>query len=124
VEAAPTEAFVAAAQQAVNAQLDACTEQKVLQPTGCPFGIVVDDRISGDPHWSFAEYPQITVAAGAESWVIPATRGDAHLEVDVQSLYDGSITRYDADVPFTMTGNLYLMSDGTVAATLKDDGDA
>jgi hypothetical protein len=124
VEAAPTDEFVTAAQKAVNAQLDACTEQKVLQPTGCPFGIVVDDRISGDPQWSFDDYPEITVEAGAESWVIPTTRGDAHLEVDVQSLSDGSITRYDADVPFTMTGNLYLMSDGTVAATIKEDGDA
>jgi hypothetical protein len=124
VEAVPTDDFLAAAQKAVNAQLDACTEQKVLQPTGCPFGIVVDDRISGDPEWSFGEYPEITVDAGAESWVIPATRGDAHLEVDVQSLYDGSITPYDADVPFSMVGNLYIMSDGTVEARIKEDGGA
>lgn len=124
VEAAPTEGFVAAAQEAVNAQLDACTEQKVLQPTGCPFGIVVDDRILGDPLWSFDEYPEITVEAGAESWVIPAVRGDAHLEVDVQSLFDGSVTAYDADVPFSMIGNVYVMSDGTVQVIVEDDGDA
>ncbi|WP_411720652.1 hypothetical protein [Mycetocola sp.] len=124
VVAAPTDEFVAAAQESVNAQLDACTEQKVLQPTGCPFGIVVDDRISGDPQWSFENYPEIRVEAGTESWVFPTTRGDAHLEVDVQSLTDGSITPYDADVPFSMTGSLYIMSDGTVAATLKEDGDA
>ncbi|MET0715243.1 MAG: hypothetical protein ABWY57_10045 [Mycetocola sp.] len=124
VKAAPTDEFVTAAQKAVNAQLDACAEQKVLQPTGCPFGIVVDDRILGDPQWSFEEYPEVTVEAGPESWVIPTTRGDAHLEVDVQSLYDGSITPYDADVPFSMAGNLYILSDGTVAATLTEDGDA
>jgi hypothetical protein len=122
VEASPTEEFLAAAQEAVNAQLDTCAEQKVLQPTGCPFGIVVDDRISGDPLWSFDDYPEITVEPGAESWVIPATPGDAHLEVDVQSLTDGSITRYDADVPFSMVGNIYIMSDGTVEATVKEDG--
>ncbi|MCU1560737.1 MAG: hypothetical protein JWP90_1690 [Mycetocola sp.] len=124
VEAAPTDEFLAAAQKSVNAQLDACAEQKVLQPTGCPFGIVVDDRISGDPQWSFEDYPQISVEAGTESWVIPPTRGAAHLEVDVQSLFDGSITPYDADVPFSMVGNLYVLSDGTVAATIKEDNDA
>lgn len=121
VEATPTEWFVSVTQEAVNAQLDACAEQKVLQPTGCPFGLVVDDRISGDPLWSFDDYPEVTVEAGAESWVIPSVSGDAHLEVDVQSLFDGSITPYDADVPFTMVGNAYLMSDGTVQVTLAEE---
>jgi hypothetical protein len=120
VEATPTEEFVAAAQKAVNAQLDTCAEQKVLQPTGCPFGIVIDDRISGDPLWSFDVYPEISVEPGAESWVIPAVQGAAHLEVDVQSLSDGSITPHDADVPFTMVGNVYLMSDGTVQAAVTE----
>lgn len=124
VEATPTDWFIGVAQEAVNAQLDACTEQKVLQPTGCPFGIVVDDRISGDPQWSFDDYPEITVEPGAESWVIPAVQGDAHLEVDVQSLFDGSITPYDADVPFSMVGNVFVSSDGTVQVTLAEDGDA
>ena len=122
VEAEPTEEFVAAAQEAVNAQLDACTEQKVLQPTGCPFGIVVDDRISGEPEWSFEDYPEITVEAGADSWLIPAVPGAAHLKADVQSLFDGSITRYDEDVPFSMVGNIYVMSDGTVEVTITEDG--
>ena len=122
VEATPTDEFIAAAQKAVNAQLDACTEQKVLQPTGCPFGMVVDDRISGEPEWSFDEYPEISVEPGAESWLIPTVQGDAHLKADVQSLFDGSITRYDEDVPFSMVGNIYVMSDGTVKATIKEDG--
>lgn len=124
VEAEPTDWFIGVAQEAVNAQLDACAEQKVLQPTGCPFGIVVDDRIRGDPAWSFEEYPDITIEAGAESWEIPPVQGDAHLEVNVQSLFDGSITRYDADVPFSMVGNAYVMSDGTVQVTLAEDGNA
>ena len=28
---------------------------------------------------------------------------------------------YDADVPFTMVGNAYLMSDGTVQVTLAEE---
>lgn len=124
VTAVPTEEFVAATQEAVNAQLDACTEQKVLQPTGCPFGIVIDDRISGDPAWSMDEYPEVTIEAGTESWVIPPTDGAAHLNVDVQSLFDGSITNYDDDVPFSLVGSVYIMSDGTVEATLEEDPNA
>ncbi|MBG6238614.1 hypothetical protein IWX78_001586 [Mycetocola sp. CAN_C7] len=121
VTAVPTEDFVAAAQEAVNAQLDACTEQKVLQPTGCPFGIVIDDRISGDPTWSIDDYPEVTIEAGTDAWEIPAVDGDAHLRVDVQSLFDGSITPYDDDVPFSLVGSIYVMSDGTVQATLEED---
>ena len=124
VTASPTEEFVAAAQEATNAQLDACAEQKVLQPTGCPFGIVIDDRISGDPVWSIDEYPEITIEAGTESWVIPPTEGDAHLVVDVQSLFDGSITNYDEDVAFSMIGNVYIMSDDDVQVTLEEDPNA
>ncbi|MET1053138.1 MAG: hypothetical protein ABWX65_10910 [Mycetocola sp.] len=124
VTATPTEDFVAAAQEAVNAQLDACTEQKVLQPTGCPFGIVIDDRISGDPVWSIDDYPEITIEAGTDSWEIPAVDGDARLRVDVQSLFDGSITPYDDEVPFSLIGSVYVMSDGTVQATLEEDPNA
>lgn len=124
VTAEPTEDLVAAAQEAVNAELDACTEQKVLQPTGCPFGIVVDDRIQGDPIWSFEDYPEISLEAGTDSWVIPTVTGDAHLRADVQSLFDGTITRYDEDVPFSMIGNAYVMSDGTVEVTIAEDGNS
>ena len=96
----------------------------MLQPTGCPFGIVIDDRITGDPVWSIEEYPEVTVQAGTDSWVLPPARGDAHLEVDVQSLYDGSITHYDNDVPYSLIGNVYIMSDGTVEVTLEEDPNA
>lgn len=121
VTALPTEEFVAATQKVVNTQLDACTEQNVLQPTGCPFGIVIDDRISSDPVWSIDEYPAVTVEPGTDSWVIPPTPGSAHLNVDVQSLFDGTITNYDDDVPFSMVGSVYIMSDGSVEATLEED---
>ena len=124
VTAVPTEEFVAAAQKTVNAKLDACAEEKVLQPTGCPFGIVIDDRISGDPAWSMDEYPEVAIEAGTESWVIPSASGTAHLNVDVQSLFDGSITTYDDDVPFSVVGSVYVMSDGSVEATLEEDPNA
>ncbi len=121
VTAEATDDFVASVQQAVNAQLDACTTQTVLQPTGCPFGIVIDDRISSTPSWSIDEYPEVTIEAGTEAWEIPSAGGEARINVDVLSLFDGSITEYDDDVPFSLTGNVYVMSDGTVQVTLEQD---
>jgi hypothetical protein len=121
VAAEPTDTFVEGVQEAVNKQLDECAKQVVLQPTGCPFGIVIDDRVDGDPVWSMEDYPEITVEAGSESWLIPTTTGSANIEVDVQSLFDGSITHYNDDVDFSMTGHVYLLSDGSVQATVSGD---
>lgn len=121
VVAGPTEEFIEKAQEAVNAHLDSCTEQVVLQPTGCPFGIEIDDRVDGEPAWSMDEYPEITVEAGAESWLIPTTTGSAGIDVDVQSLFDGSITKYNDDVTFSMSGQVYLLSDGGMQATVSGE---
>ncbi|GGE93858.1 hypothetical protein [Mycetocola zhadangensis] len=121
VAAEPTESFVDGVQEAVNKQLDECAEQVVLQPTGCPFGIVIDDRVEGDPAWSMEDYPAVTIEAGAESWLIPSTTGSANIEVDVRSLFDGSVTHYNDDVDFSMTGHVYLLSDGTVQATMSGE---
>lgn len=121
VVAGPTDEFIEKTQEAVNAHLDACTEQVVLQPTGCPFGIVIDDRVDGEPAWSMDEYPEISIEAGAESWLIPSTTGSAGIDVDVQSLFDGSITNYNEDVEFSMTGQVYLLSDGNVQAMVSGE---
>ena len=121
VTAEPTDKFIEGVQDAINDQLDGCAEQVVLQPTGCPFGIVIDDRVEGDPAWSMEDYPEVTLEAGAESWLIPEITGSANIEVDVRSLFDGSVTHYNDDVDFTMTGHVYLQSDGNVRATVSGE---
>ena len=121
VVAGPTDELIEKTQEAVNAHLDSCAEQIVLQPTGCPFGIVIDDRVDGEPAWSMDEYPEISIKAGAESWLIESTTGAATIDVDVQSLFDGSITNYNEDVEFSMTGQVYLLSDGDVQATVSGE---
>lgn len=123
VEAKPTDAFNKAAQSAVNAKLKDCAKQKVLQPTGCPFGVHVTDRISGDPKWSITEFPEIELEAGENSWEIPDVDGEAKIKVDVQSIFDGSIDHEEEDVSFTMFGEIYLFADGTVTAVLLSDAD-
>ena len=51
VQAQPTEEFVAVVQQKVEEFLTACATQDVLQPTACPFGYFVQDRIDSLPAW-------------------------------------------------------------------------
>ncbi|TPW95976.1 hypothetical protein FJ656_34245, partial [Schumannella luteola] len=69
----PDDAFVAAAQDAMEADLTACTTQQVLFPTGCPFGFAIQNRVAGVPEWTIARMPQATVAASDEIglWAVP-----------------------------------------------------
>ena len=94
--------FVEQVQEKVDAYLDECATQEVLFPTGCPFGQPIENRVVSTPEWSIVAYPEVRVEAGAEfdTWTVPSTPGIAHLVVDVQSLFDGSISTFDEDVPF------------------------
>lgn len=132
VDAEPTEEFIDAAQEQFNAQLDECATQVILQPTGCPFGYEVSDRVSGEPEWSISSYPEISLVPGSDSWEIPNTDATATIDVSIQSLADGSIDDVTENVPFKAFGNVYLFSDGTITAQLltketssngDDDGD-
>ena len=121
IELTPTAAFVQEVQRQVDAFLDSCTEQTVLFPTGCPFGTFFSDRIQGEPVWTIAEYPTVAVTSDEDGWLVPRTRGAAHLEVDVQSLYDGSIYHFDEDVPFRASWRVFVDdAETTVVVQLRD----
>lgn len=103
VDVRPTGAFVKQVQSELDAYLDECTTQEVLLPTGCPFGQEIANRIVSTPLWSMTQYPQVTIVPGPEpaTWLMPRTPAAAHLVVDVRSLFDGTVTTFDEDVPFT-----------------------
>ena len=103
VDLKPTRAFVSQVQRELNDYLDDCATQEVLLPTGCPFGEEIANRIVSTPSWSISSYPKVTLQPGVEpgSWVMPATEAAAHLVVDIRSLFDGSVSTFDEDVPFT-----------------------
>lgn len=113
IQAEATDEFVAVVQEKVEEFLTACATQEVLQPTGCPFGYVVQDRIDSLPQWSITQQPTVEVAPDGAGWSIPPTEAVAHIEVDIQSLYDGSITHVSEDVPFIVTGQIAVQPDGT-----------
>jgi hypothetical protein len=105
VDVRANEAFVAEVQRQIDDYLETCTTQHVLLPTGCPFGQTIDDRVASEPVWTMVQDPAVTLepAGAVATWRVPNTGGVAHLVVDVQSLFDGSISTFDEDVPFSVS---------------------
>ena len=78
-----------------------CGEQQVLFPTGCPYGQSIANRVSSDPIWTIVEVPDFGLRPGPfPDWIAGPAPGTAHLEVEVTSLFDGSVSTFDEDVPF------------------------
>lgn len=102
VDARPNGAFIQQVQDELNEFLDACATQQVLQPSNCPFGIDIDDRVKGLPAWSITQYPPVTLTPGQGTFEMPDTGGLAHIVVEVQSLFDGEVSTRDEDVPFAV----------------------
>ena len=112
VQAEPTTEFVKVVQERVTEFLNACATQEVLQPTACPFGLEVQNRIASIPKWSIAQHPTITVVPDGSQWSIPATEAIAHIDVDIRSLFDGRVENLSEDVPFRLDGTVAILADG------------
>lgn len=115
VQTDPTDEFTAVVQERVEEFLLACTEQEVLQPTACPFGFEVSNRLASLPQWSIAAQPQVTVAPDGGHWQIPATDAVAHVEVEIRSLFDGKVQAIAEDVPFRVNGSVTILPDGSAS---------
>jgi hypothetical protein len=118
----PNQAFVDAVQSQLDDYLDdTCVPQQVLLPTGCPFGQQIDNRTVSEPEWAMIDYPAVTLQPGPqpESWLMPSTSGTAHLTVDVQSLFDGTISTFDEDVPFFASYLVTFLPDGQLLLTAQ-----
>lgn len=118
LQAQPTPEFVAIVQQRVEEYLTACATQQVLQPTACPFGYVVQDRITEPPTWSLLRQPTVTVVPDGAGWRIPPAEAVAHIDVGIRSLFDGSVEDVSEDVPFIVTGTIAVQPDGTASITI------
>lgn len=118
IQAEPTAQFEKAVQTRVHEFLNACTSQKVLQPTACPFGYIVENRITKPPVWSIVTQPAIALAPDGAGWKIDPAHATAHITVDVRSLFDGSIKHVDEDVPFIVTGTVTTQPDGSAAISV------
>lgn len=118
VQAAPTAAFVSVVQKRVDEFLSQCATQTVLQPTGCPFGLTVPNRVVTDPVWSMVKSPTITLQPDDAGWKIAPAPATAHVTLDVKSLYDGSLSHVDQDVPFQVDGSIRFLPDGSASISI------
>jgi hypothetical protein len=118
VDVQPADGFLEQITSDVHAALDACVTQEVLFPTGCPMGHAITDRVASTPVWSIVDYPELTVGPGLEpgTWAVVDALIVAHLTVDVRSLFDGSVTTFDEDIPATAS---YLVTIGADDETLQ-----
>jgi hypothetical protein len=114
IDVAANAHFVEEVQEELDGYLDGCATQRVLLPTGCPFGKEVANRIESDPVWAMSEYPPVTLvpAMDAGTWLMPPTEAAARLRVDIRSLFDGTVTQFDEDVPFTVSYLITFQADG------------
>lgn len=122
LQAFATSEFVGIVQQRVEEFLSACATQEVLQPTGCPFGFVVQDRIVSPPAWTIVSQPTVSVVPEGAGWRIPPTEAVAHIDVQIRSLFDGSVSEISQEVPFTVTGSIAVLPDGTASITVGGAG--
>lgn len=107
-------AFGKQVQKEVDAFLDTCATQTVLLPTGCPFGEEMSNRIVTTPAWKMSSYPKVVLLPGSQAgqWVMQSADAAARLTVDVKSLFDGSVSTFDEDVPFSVSFDVTFLPDG------------
>ncbi len=97
--------FVDRVRDQLSRLLDECTQQEVLQPTGCPFGRAVQNRVNSPPQWSMVTYPDIEIVPTREvdQWLVPDASAVARLVVEERSLFDGTVSTIDEEVSFSVS---------------------
>lgn len=110
VEVRANENLVAEVDRTAREFLDDCAAQRVLFPPGCPFGETVNNRVLGEPGWSIAEYPEITITAtsGEPRWRSGPDQGIAQVTVEVQSIFDGSVETLERNVRFPLEFEIHI----------------
>lgn len=114
-------------ERAVGQQLERllveCTMQRVLQPTGCPFGIEIADRIVSPPVWRLDDAIELIVEPGdrAGVWQVRG-EGAVQLTVSVQRLFDGEIVDRDEPIGFVVRGQVVLDDDAPVLTIYPPEG--
>jgi hypothetical protein len=108
LSAQPSSALLDEVNAALDEYLGECAMREVLQPSSCPFGVQVSDRLYSLPEWSIARIPAVSLTpTGDEStWDMVALGGQATIEATVQSLFDGSLRPYSEVVSFGLTGDV------------------
>lgn len=116
VASVPSEEFAKVVTEEAEAWLaEGCGERHVLQPDDCPYGYRLENRLAPgtQPTWSITEFPEIELEPHGAWWSIKRADGVAHIEMEVQSIVDGSISQVSEDILFTIDGTVELLEDGS-----------
>ena len=81
------------------------------------------NRLASLPKWSIATQPQVSVVPDGGQWKIPPTDAVAHVEVEIQSLFDGSVEPVAEDVEFQVNGSITILPDGKVSIRVGSPDD-
>lgn len=116
------EAFVEQLDVELARFLDGCAAQGVLLPTGCPFGQQIQNRVVSEPVWSIEESPRAVVEPSGEYgvWRMLPASGVARLVVEVQSLFDGSVSTFDEWIPFQIGARISIIDDAGLVVEIRN----
>lgn len=105
----PSERLQRAVQAEIERLLNECAEQAVFQPTGCPFGATVSDRVVGEPQWRLDTLDTVTIEPAQRPglWNLRA-EGSVQLVVEVQKLFDGTVSTRDELIGFVVRGEVTI----------------
>lgn len=126
LSATPTDQFKEQVKESLDSFLNDCAAQEVLQPSGCPFGYHIRNRVETPPQWTITEFPQLELNSAGGFWHIKSADAQARLQLQIRMIEDGSLVDVDEQVPFTVSGRVVLGPDGNpvvrVSGSNKDNG--
>lgn len=117
--ASPTTDFNARVQKEMDNYFDKCVKEKVLLPSGCVFGVNIQNRVVGEPTWAINAYPKVSLVAGEAGWEISPATMAVTFDAEIQSLFDGSVTSVHEDIPLTIGGTVGLSASGDIAVLIR-----
>lgn len=129
VEVAPSARLERAVEREVEAFLEDCVAQRVLQPAGCPFGIAVPDRLLEPPQWRVSVPPVVTLVPRERMGGSPgewAIEGGVTVRVAlrVQRLIDGVIEDRDEAAVAIVRGTVVLDDEGVTITIAPPEDEA
>ena len=119
VQAKPTAEFLSVVQERVEEFLTECATQEVLQPTGVPVRLPRrgSHRLAAEVVDRAAARRRGGAGRRRRGASRPRRRSPS-IDVDIRSLFDGSIRHVSEDVPFLVTGTITVLPDGSATITV------
>jgi len=70
--------------------------------------VTIDDRVIGVPEWKILDYPLVSLSLGPDrsTWSMVASGGVVESRVQVQSLFDGSVSEVVNTTDFGLLGTV------------------